>query len=395
MPIPDSVIIVGGGPAGSLAASLLAPHLERVILFDEKLAWEKPCGGGVTHKALQQYPFLADVPAEREFIRHCELISPGGQRARFPLSEPLAIFSRLSLNGLLLDRARRAGANLRKERVTHIGGKAGEWAVTTTSGHYRATHIILAGGARTQLRSQFTSPFQPEDLLITAGYYIPGQYSLVQIQFMKDVGGYIWVFPRTDHVSAGIAAGMGEASASQLREMLDAWLMKHGFPLSGARFYAHILPALRSSTLDQLQACGDGWSLIGDSAGLVDPITGEGLFYALRSGDLCAEALLAGRPSRYAADIEREILPELRLAARISNRFYSGEVFGQSVLETMISFTKHSETCRSLLSDLFAGSQGYRDLRARVYRTLSTMMAEVLAGSLSLPWRGRLATDVD
>lgn len=395
MPIADSVIVIGGGPAGSLAASLLASGGRPVIVFDEKLAWEKPCGGGVTHKALQHYPFLAEVPAERAFVQQCELISPSGQRVRFPLREPLAIFSRLSLNGLLLERARTAGAKLKKERVTQIGGSAGKWMVTTPAGQYHAAHIILAAGARAPFRGQFASPIESEDLMLTAGYYIPGQNSLVQIQFLQGISGYIWIFPRTDHVSAGIAARMGEAAASQLRATLERWLEQNGFALSGARFYAHILPALRVQSLDRLQLGGDGWSMIGDCAGLVDPITGEGLYYALRSGELCAQALLAGEPSQYAAQIEQEILPELRLAARVSNRFYSGEVFGQSVLETMIRFTRQSASFRSLMCDLFAGIQGYRDLRTRLYHTLPAMMAEGLSGTLSLPWSGRLATGTD
>src|ERR1700746_901320 len=103
---PLSIAIVGGGPAGALCGELLAGAGRKVVLFDEKLAWEKPCGGGLTHKALSQYPFLGEASAESKFIRHCELSSPMGRRARFELRHPLAIFSRMALNGLLLERAR-------------------------------------------------------------------------------------------------------------------------------------------------------------------------------------------------------------------------------------------------------------------------------------------------
>jgi len=97
-----SIAIVGGGPAGAFAGDLLAAGGRKVLLFDEKLAWEKPCGGGLTHKALSQYPFLREAHAESKFIQQCELASPAGRRARFQLRHPLAIFSRLALNGLLL-----------------------------------------------------------------------------------------------------------------------------------------------------------------------------------------------------------------------------------------------------------------------------------------------------
>lgn len=394
MPTHYSDIIIGGGPAGALAASLLADGGRQVLLFDEKLAWEKPCGGGVTHKALQHYPFLSEAAVDRAFLEQCELISPAGRRVRLHLRYPLAIFSRLALNGLLLARAQKAGAEVRKERVTQIAGAAGDWRLTTSAGEYRAAHVVLAAGARNPFRGQFVAPIAPEDLMVTAGYFVPGCSSLVQIQFLKGLSGYIWVFPRPDHLSAGIAAKMGETTTANLRRLLEQWLADNGFSLAGARFYSHILPALRTQTLDEIDVCGDGWAMVGDSAGLVDPITGEGLYYALRSAELCAEALLAGRPHEYRARLDDEILPELRLAARVSRRFYSGQVFGDPVLERMVAFTQQSESFRNLMRDLFAGIQGYRDLRARLYRTLPAMMAEGLAGTLSLPWSGTgLATD--
>jgi len=389
-----AIAVVGGGPSGALAASLLAAARRRVVLFDEKLAWEKPCGGGVTHKALKQYPFLSEADADRVFLERCELVSPSGNTVRFHLRYPLAIFSRFALNGLLLKRAADVGADLHREHVTSISGSPGNWHLTTTVTEFDASYIILAAGARNPFRAQFLSPISPEDLMVTAGYFIPGHRPLVQIRFLEGLSGYIWVFPRRDHLSAGIAAKMGEMPTSRLRQILERWLRENRFSLEGARFYSHILPAFRAQTLDKLQAHGEGWAMVGDSAGLVDPITGEGLYYALRSGELCAQSLLSGRPSEYQAHLEEEILPELRLAARVSQRFYSGEVFGESVLERMVAFTQHSESFRDLMRDLFAGIQGYRDLRSRLYRTLPSIMAEGLAGTLRLPWSiSSLATD--
>jgi len=420
------IAIVGGGPAGALAAALLAAGGRDVRLFDEKLAWEKPCGGGLTHKALQQYPFLAEAGSESNPVEHCELISPSGQRVRFHMPHPVAIFSRLALNGLLLERARRAGVgvhagvrvDIHRERVTRIAGTAGDWQLVTPQREYRASYLILAAGARNSFRSQFLSPILPSDLMVTAGYFIPGHSSpghrsLMQIQFLKGITGYIWVFPRIDHVSAGITGKMGKTSTAELRRILERWLEEQWledrrnedcrnkdhrnkdrrneenvFHLDGARFYSHILPSYRAQTFETLEVCGGGWAMIGDSAGLVDPITGEGLYYALRSAELCAGAQLAGRPEHYQVLLEDEVLAELKLAARVSERFYSGQVFGDSVLERMVSLTAQSASFRELMNDLFAGIQGYRDLRSRLYRILPAVMAEGLAGTLRLPWSG-------
>ncbi|HEX7424338.1 MAG TPA: hypothetical protein VF311_10710 [Terriglobales bacterium] len=390
MPTQQPIAIVGGGPAGALAGALLAAGGRDVLLFDEKLAWEKPCGGGLTHKALQQYPFLADAGSESNPVEHCELISPSGQRIRFHMQYPVAIFSRLALNGLLLERARRAGVDVRvdihHERVTRIAGTGGDWQLVTPQREYKASYLMLAAGARNPFRSQFLSPIPPSDLMVTAGYFIPVRSSLMQIQFLKGITGYIWVFPRADHVSAGIAGKMGETSTAELRRILEQWLEGNGFHLDGARFYSHILPSFRAQTFETLEVCGEGWAMIGDSAGLVDPITGEGLYYALRSAELCAGALLAGQPDDYRALLEEEVLAELKLAARVSQRFYSGQIFGDSVLERMVSLTSQSASFRDLMSDLFAGIQGYRDLRARLYRILPSVMAEGIAGTMRWPW---------
>jgi flavin-dependent dehydrogenase len=384
------IAIVGGGPAGALAAARLADGGREVLLFDEKLAWEKPCGGGLTHKALQRYPFLADAGAGGRTVEDCELVSPSGRRVRFHLQYPVAIFPRVTLNGLLLERARLAGVRIFKERVTRTEASGAAWRMVTPEREYQASFVIMAAGARNSFRSQFLSPISASDLMITAGYFIAGQTSLMQLQFLKGITGYIWVFPRLDHVSAGIAGKMGETSARELRRLLEDWLQnhrgEHGFGFEDAQFYSHILPSFRSQTFDTLQACGEGWAMIGDSAGLVDPITGEGLYYALRSAELCADALLSGQPESYQGWLETEVLAELKLAARVSERFYNGEIFGDSVLEQMVSLTARSASFRELMSDLFAGKQGYLDLRARLYRILPTVMGEGLVGTLRGAW---------
>jgi flavin-dependent dehydrogenase len=386
------IAIVGAGPAGGFAAAVLAAGGRDVLLFDEKLAWEKPCGGGLTHKALQQYPFLAETGGGSALVEHCELISPSGRRVRFHMQHPVAIFPRLALNGLVLERARGAGSSVdvsvdvRKERVTRITRTGGAWRVATPQLEYQASYLVLAAGARNPFRSQFVSPISPSDLMVTAGYFIRGSCSLMQIQFLKGITGYIWVFPRADHVSAGIAGKMGEKSAAELRHILEQWLQENGYRLADATFYSHILPSFRAQTFEAIEVCGHGWAMIGDCAGLVDPITGEGLYYALRSAELCANALLAGQPDDYRELLAEEVLCELKLAARVSQRFYQGQIFGDSVLEQMVALTAKSTTFRDLMSDLFAGVQGYRDLRGRMYRILPAVMAEGLTGTMRWPW---------
>src|SRR5271166_1273216 len=99
------VAVLGGGPAGSFAAERLASAGLDTVVFDEKMAWEKPCGGGLTFKAYNQYPFLINNDTPKKLITQTVLAAPGAGAVTLKLNEPLLIYSRLDLNRLLLQRA--------------------------------------------------------------------------------------------------------------------------------------------------------------------------------------------------------------------------------------------------------------------------------------------------
>jgi geranylgeranyl diphosphate/geranylgeranyl-bacteriochlorophyllide a reductase len=388
LPYSEPIAIVGGGPAGALAAATLARAGLAVVVFDEKLAWEKPCGGGITHKALVEWPFLRDAPVERNWVNECELISPLGRRVSFHLDQPIAIFSRCVLNGLLLEKAQQAGAEIVRDHVLGLERVAGRWQVQTSAIRQDAAYVVIAAGARNRFRKHFSKPFGSDDLMITAGYYLPGRSQVMQIQFLAGLHGYLWIFPRSDHFSAGICGKLNGQSAAELRRLLEQWLEESGLTFANAEFFSHVLPSLRAATLRDTPVCGDGWALIGDAAGFVDPITGEGLYYAMRSAELLSQALLAEQPATYAELLRKDFLSELQIAARVADRFYSGRWMGQTVIERMVQFTANSPSFRQLMCDLFAGTQGYIDLRRRLYRSLPAMLAESLASALRLPSSG-------
>jgi flavin-dependent dehydrogenase len=389
----QSVSVIGAGPAGSLLAMKLARAGHHVLLLDEKSAWEKPCGGGVTHKALTHYPFLRDAQVQRNWVGQCELISPSGRSVRFRLDRPIAIFSRRVLNGLLLELAQREGAEFLRCRVSAIEGGPGAWLLSTTSGELRTPYLVIATGARNPFRAQFSQQFAPNDLMATAGYYISGTSPLMQVQFLPGLHGYIWIFPRADHFSAGICGKMDDRNTAELRRLLEQSLSAAGLVFAGANFYAHVLPALSLATLRRAPTTGPGWAMIGDAAGYTDPITGEGLYYALRSADLLSQALISNHPENYPALLKKDFLPELEMAAGIADRFFSGDWMGEAVTERMVQFTANSPRFRQLMSDMFAGSQGYLDLRRRLYRSLPAMIAESAVSALGLRRRDRGALD--
>jgi flavin-dependent dehydrogenase len=214
------------------------------------------------------------------------LAAPGAGSARLSLRQPLVIYSRLDLNRMLLDRAGRAGAQIEKTRVLEMTRNGGNWKVRTTGGVLQADFCIVATGARNSLKNVGTR-LTPADTMCALGYYVPGEQGHIDIQFLPQLEGYIWVFPRCGHLSVGIC-GKG-VPAQELRSRLDRYMQEKQISAKDARFYSHLLPSLGAAGWRDNRVSGQGWLAVGDAAGLVDPITGEGIYYALRSGDLAGQ----------------------------------------------------------------------------------------------------------
>lgn len=376
------VAILGGGPAGAFAAEQLASAGLRVQLFDEKLAWEKPCGGGLTYKAYSQYPFLIDNSTPKRLVTETVLGAPGAGEVTLHLPEPLVIYSRFDLNRMLLHRAERAGAQVEKARVHEIARGSAGWQLRTSAGTADADFCILATGARNTFRD-FGTQLRPEDTMSALGYYVPGEQTRIDIQFLPRLEGYIWVFPRCGHLSVGIC-GKGEP-ASALRKRLEAYMLDHSISWKDATFYSHLLPALDTGSWRKNRVAGDGWMAIGDAAGLVDPITGEGLYYAIRSADLAVRALLAEagalaeRALEYRKLLRRDFMADLEFGSRLAKRVFLGRFLLGSVPARMVQFTRRSPRFAAVMQDLFAGRQPYLGLKRRLLRNLNGSLYDIAA----------------
>jgi flavin-dependent dehydrogenase len=360
MTAASKISVIGGGPAGAFAASLLASAGNDVSLFDEKLAWEKPCGGGLTAKALDRYPFLRDNKYPKKFVSHAEMSVRGGPSVRFELRDPICIYSRQTLNQMLLDRAEAAGVRVVQERITAI-----------------------EPGARNPF-SGFGLPQSQADTSMTLGYFVPGAREVMEIEFQDDLEGYLWIFPRDTHSSVGICGTLLREPSARMKQRLHDYMRRKSLPTAGARFYSHRLPALKRESLHSVCPAGAGWAAVGDAAGFVDPITGEGLYYALRSAELLAECHAGGRLADYPRLLRKDFLHDLELGARIASRFYHGQFLGGAVTTRMIQFAARSATFANLVQDLFAGSQGYLGLKQRLMRQLNRTLGEI-AASFFLP----------
>lgn len=387
------ILIVGAGPAGSFAAERLAAAGRRVVLFDGRPPGEpKACGGGVTSKALRAWPFLRE--ATGRVIDDLEMYSPAGKCLRMKLEEPFAIYSRSAFDTYLRNRAEKAGAVVVSGRTSFTPRKdvKAPWTIRGGDGQdYTAPMLVAADGANSRIAKLMAGPLPNSDMEVAFGYRAPlphGGEAPTVIAFLPDWAGYAWSFPRPDHISFGIATTQDAFDHAALDRMMWDFMVgyyrqrtdpkvnlwkRNGKDASAdaevtkelkqtAERYAARIPGLTPESWDRRRACGEGWALLGDAAGFADPVTGEGIYYALRSAELFAECYLAGDPSAYEARWRADFGGELRRAAQMRRKFY-GPFLGAAFTDRMIEFAKLHPGIRKVLARLIAGEQGYVDLK--------------------------------
>ena len=379
----SKITIVGGGPSGAMCGAELARAGHEVVIFDEHLAWEKPCGGGLTHKAILKYPFLAENSYPKKFIHSLELIASNDQRATLEMTNPIVIYSRKVLNGMLLERAQAAGCKVQQSHVTSVDTGSAKPRFCVDGEWQSSDFLVLAAGARNHLLPE-TRPLQRDELEITQGYFIPAVADSITIKFLPHFDGYIWSFPRCDHLSVGICGSMASHNSSELRTHLQTFIQKNNIPVENGQFYSHVLPSPQERTISQRTVVGKNWALVGDAAAWVDPLTGEGLFYAMRSGELLGKALAEGKPEVYTDWVGAAFASELEFAARIVRRFYRGTFLGTAVTTRMVQFLRRSPVFRQLMADIFSGTQDYTTLKERVLGHMGLTLSEFVSSVLNL-----------
>lgn len=383
------VAIIGAGPAGAHLAYLLSKDGAEVLLFDAREAWEKPCGGGVTSKALREFEFLNCADAPKQMVSSLRLISAREREITVTPRDDFAIYSRKELSRMMRIRAVERGARLHCARVGKTNCSNGKWRIETTEGDFSADFLVGADGASSMIRRRMGVRFGPQDFAYGLGWNVKTSqsWSQVEVKYLDEFSGYLWLFPRTDHISYGIAVGYQDATPERMKaKLLDFIAMKDrnvadeiktssSNSTSQACFYAAMIPALDVTTWDRLRVChaSEAWALIGDAAGFVDPLTGEGIYYAIKSAALLATAIM-----RHPADFDEmwraEFGAELRRAAQLQRRFYRGNFAGAPVTERMVQFANYHRGVRAVLRDLVAGDQGYLGLKSRLLRSLPNLI---------------------
>jgi geranylgeranyl reductase family protein len=369
------VAVAGAGPAGAFAAYRLARAGARVAVVDASHPREKACGGGVTGRALE---LLEDsrLRIERSLfqdIRSARFEQDGCSKTVSLAPAALGVASRAAFDGALLDAALEAGAELVAERVVDTSTSAEGGELRTETSRIRARWLVGADGAAGIMRRRLWRPFERRHISIATGFFARGVSSnAIVVRFTDEPPGYAWSFPRPDHLAIGVCAQADVSSASALRNWTRGWIERSRLAEGAAlEPYSWPIPSLGPRDFRDERASGPGWMLVGDAAGLVDPITREGIFFALQSARAAADAIVRGvDPSaEYDASLRRDVYPELARAARLKAGFFEPK-FIRLLLHAL-----DRPAIAGIMADLVAGRQTYHGLRRRLLRTLEVRLA--------------------
>jgi geranylgeranyl reductase family protein len=325
------LIVVGAGPAGSTLAREMALQGARVLLLDRaRFPRDKPCGGGVTLRAARLLPLDLTPVVERTVFRgYVGLRCGPGFIRSYP--EPLTYMTqRCRLDSFLAERAAEDGVEfVQGARVRAVEAGAMGVSVRTDGDVFQASAVAGADGAYGVVAACLglapcaESAVALEGNLTCAERVLDRWRDLVALDLGGLPGGYGWVFPKSDHVNVGVGAWRYAAPA--LRGYLARLCRHFGFSEERLRdVRGHLLPMRRPGAPI---VRGPGL-LLGDAAGLVDPLSGEGIYGALLSARLAAPALrdyLAGQApdlSGYERSVDREIMADLITSRRLQEIFH-------------------------------------------------------------------------
>lgn len=324
-------LIVGAGPAGAGAAALLAEGGARVLLLEkERFPRYKACGGGLDGLAARALESMGiDLEAVQEDAPTELRITKGGcHPATYRFDKPLAITTmRSELDRLIAHAAAARGAEFHDgERVRSVSDDGLGITVATDRGSYRGRVLIGADGAYSLTARLFQLNRNPVRYVLTSAEIAPPtqvQESWVgraQIDISVWPLGYGWVFPKRDHLSIGI--GVPLRMAKRLRQYYDQFRRHTGLAEAKVLLQRSHMLAFRWK---QAPLATGRVLLVGDAAGLVDPNTGGGIAWGLRSAQYAASSVLgylggeASDLSGYSRLIDQGVEPEFRAARILRN----------------------------------------------------------------------------
>jgi geranylgeranyl reductase family protein len=354
------VVVVGGGPAGATAAAVAARGGLRVALLEKQpLPRHKPCGGGLPVPVRRELADLAPeavVDTQVRFMRHSWRF---GQAVEAPIDPPgtpdeasrgLWMVQRPRFDAALVRQAQAAGAELLEGHAfagleRHAGGvtvqlrRRAVAGQSAAAGILEAAAVIGADGAAGGVAAAVSLRRSPR-IALALELEVPHRWDpadpllrpdLLHLEYGALRRGYGWVFPKADHLNIGAGLFHGRrrdvrrdpSARPRIRAAIEAYAAALGVEpqrLRGLRGHAHPLPFWDGP--EPLHTADGRVLLVGDAAGLINPLFGDGLFHAIRSGRLAAEALLAADPTSHTARVHGLLADDFEAARRLARLFY-------------------------------------------------------------------------
>ena len=377
MSLTYDVIVVGSGPAGSIAAWRLARAGVQVALLEKAaLPRYKTCGGGIVGRAIQALPIDVHHVIEQDcHTAQLHLFTKGVFFTTHRLSPIVSMTMRDQFDHALLSAAQAGGVVVHQrcsfEDLSYHGDCV---RVSTSMGEMKARFVLAADGALSRVARK--AEMADGRILVPALEYevtMPQKqldrfYGVARFDFGILPHGYAWAFPKRQHLSIGILS-MVQREGELKRTIITyldllgcrdvAQIEHHGFvipirPRTG--------PFMKHRVL-----------LVGDAAGFADPVTGEGISFALHSGQSAAQSLIEGNldeqavHAKYTRSLAKSLMPELR-----AGRLFARLLYDFPRLRSW-AFVQQGQRLCEAVTDVMAGTRTYRDLALKPKTLLSLL----------------------
>jgi len=371
---PGKIGIIGAGPAGAFLGFKLAEAGLKVSLFDHRAPWEKPCAGGLDPIIWTEFPELTPIQSQAYANRKARVVTTNKIKIDLDLTSPLYVISRKNLARFLIELARSAGAAFLPRKIIEFQPADRGFELKDDQKQITSVDFLVgADGAASLVRKKFCRPWDKSDYYLTLSLWLPKAVSLpLTVQFFDRLAGYAWIFPGKDSTSIGLGSWRRRHETDDLLSFCESMIDSEP-ELSPFKTRLRpeakraLIPALKFSTLCRQKVVGQNWALVGDASGAAHSVTGEGIYYSLKTAALLAQAIISGRAQDY----------QHKWRGLCKKELVGPSLWGPLFLETsakkiMLGYLPQSESARRVAIDFMSCS---RPGRFRMLLNLLKMLA--------------------